>query len=82
MGSMGARKDPWHEVPDNFVMAQMMTVRLRALALSMNHPITMSDWWGPIAIEMLRREGHPYETWDRAKLERFKPEINLQINKF
>ena len=40
------------------------------------------DRWGPIAIEMLRREGHPYETWDRAKLERFKPEINLQINKF
>ena len=30
---------------------------LRALALAMNHPITCSDWWGPIALEALKAEG-------------------------
>ena len=46
-----------YEVPDNLVMAQFLSVRLRALALAMNHPITCSDWWGPIALEALKAEG-------------------------
>lgn len=74
--------DPWHEVPDNFVMAQFLSIRLRSLALAMNHPITVSDWWGPIALEVLEAEGLPYEKWDRALLEQHKPEIRVQVNKF
>ena len=33
--------DPWEEVLDNFVKCQFMSIRLRALALDMNHPITV-----------------------------------------
>jgi aarF domain-containing kinase len=74
--------DPWEEVPDNFVMCQFMTIRLRALALAMNHPITVSDYWGPIALEVLRREGLPYEKWDKDMLIKYKPEMNMQKYKF
>lgn len=75
-------EDPWEEVPDNFVMAQMMTVRLRTVALSMNHPITVSDYWGPIAEKILVQEGHPYESWDRAKLQALKPDGKIQVNRW
>lgn len=51
------RKDPWEEVPDNLVMAQFMSIRLRSLALGMNHPVRCSEYWGPIAEEVLRKEG-------------------------
>ena len=34
--------DPWEEVPDNFVLAQFMSIRLRSLALGMNHPVKVS----------------------------------------
>ena len=43
--------DPWQEVPDNLVMAQFMSIRLRSVALGMNHPVKCSEWWGPIAEE-------------------------------
>jgi hypothetical protein len=75
-------EDPWHEVPDNFVMAQMMSIRLRSLALGMNMPITVSDWWGPIALEVLKKEGMPYEMWDRQMLEKHKPEFHVVVNRF
>jgi aarF domain-containing kinase len=75
-------EDPWHEVPDNFVMAQMMSIRLRSLALGMNIPITVSDWWGPIAAQVLEREGLPYEMWDRRMLEQYRPEFNIVVNRF
>jgi aarF domain-containing kinase len=52
-------EDPWEEVPDNFVMAQFMSIRLRSLALGMNHPIKCSEWWGPIAESILEKEGLP-----------------------
>eukprot|EP00934_Nitzschia_sp_Nitz4_P002289 Nitzschia sp. Nitz4//scaffold276_size25055//7976//9750//NITZ4_008339-RA/size25055-augustus-gene-0.14-mRNA-1//1//CDS//3329545319//2289//frame0 len=71
-------EDPYEEVPDNYAMAQFMSIRLRSLAMGMNHPIRCSDWWGPIAEEVLREEGHPYESWDRAKMERYKPDLNMQ----
>lgn len=72
------RKDPWEEVPDNLVMAQFMSIRLRSLALGMNHPVRCSEYWGPIAEEILIKEGHPYETWDYQKLLDHKPELNIQ----
>jgi aarF domain-containing kinase len=75
-------EDPWHEVPDNFVMMQFLTIRLRSLALAMGHPITCSDWFGPLALQILRDEGLPYETWDKAQLEKYRPEIRIQVNKF
>ena len=75
-------EDPWYEVPDNFVMAQMMSIRLRSLALAMNVPVRCSDWWGPLALEVLKKEGLPYEMWDERMLEKYKPEINIQVNKF
>lgn len=74
--------DPWEEVPDNLVMAQFMSIRLRSLALGMNHPVKCSDWWGPIAEDTLRKSGLPYETWDREQMIKFKPEINIQKHKF
>ena len=74
--------DPWHEVPDNFVMAQLMSVRLRSLGLSMGVPITCSQWWGEIALKALEAEGMPYETWDRAKLEENKVETRIQKHIF
>lgn len=74
--------DPWHEVPDNLVMVQMLTIRLRALGLSMLHPVVCSDWWGPLALRILRAEGLPYETWDRRQLEQYRPELNMQVHRF
>jgi predicted unusual protein kinase regulating ubiquinone biosynthesis (AarF/ABC1/UbiB family) len=76
------RQDPWEEVPDNFVMAQFMSIRLRSLALGMNHPVKCSDWWGPIAEKILEQEGFPYETWDYEQLVRYQPELNIQKYKF
>lgn len=73
--------DPWEEVPDNFVMAQFMSIRLRSLALGMNCPIKCSEWWGPIAEEVLRKEGHPYETWDYDKMLKYQPKLNMQRHK-
>ena len=53
------------EMPDNFVMAQFLSIRLRALALAVGHPIVCSDWWGPMAEEALAQEGLSYEQWQR-----------------
>ena len=65
------------------MMAQMMSIRLRTVGFSMNHPITCSDYWGPIAEEVLLKEGHPYETWNVEKLKQFRPEkVNVQVNRF
>lgn len=75
-------EDPWEEVPDNFVMAQFMSTRLRSLALGMNCPIKCSEWWGPIAEEVLVKEGHPYESWDHEKMIKYQPELNMQRYKF
>jgi aarF domain-containing kinase len=72
------REDPWEEVPDNLVMAQFMSIRLRSLALGMNHPVKCSTYWGPIAEQILIQEGHPYETWDHDKLVKYKPELSMQ----
>lgn len=69
--------DPWYETPDNFVLASFMSVRLRALALGMNHPVKCSDWWGNIAEEELKKQGLPYETWDREQLIKYKPDLNI-----
>jgi len=75
-------EDPWEEVPDNFAMAQFMSIRMRSLALGMNTPIRCSEWWGPIAEEVLKKEGHPYESWDYDKMVKHKPELNMQRFKF
>lgn len=72
------KKDPWEEVPDNLIMAQFMSIRLRSLALGMNHPVRCSDYWAPIAEEILKKEGHPYESWDYQKLVDHRPKMNIQ----
>lgn len=72
------RQDPWHETPDNFVLASFMAVRMRALTLGMNHPVKCSDWWGGIAEKELQRLGLPYESWDAEQLEKYKPELSIQ----
>jgi hypothetical protein len=59
-----------------------MSIRLRSLALGMNHPIKCSDWWGQLGEELLAKEGHPYESWDYDKLVAHKPELNKQKYKF
>ena len=71
-------KDPWTETPDNFVMACYMSIRLRSLSLGMNHPVKCSDYWADIAEEELKRNGLPYETWDREQLMKYRPELNIQ----
>ena len=76
------KEDPWEEVPDNFVMAQFMSIRLRSLALGMNHPVKCSDWWGPMAEAFLEEEGHPYNSWDYDKMMANKPKLNMQKYKF
>mmetsp|Transcript_31805 Transcript_31805/g.63029 ORF Transcript_31805/g.63029 Transcript_31805/m.63029 type:complete len:107 (-) Transcript_31805:23-343(-) len=75
-------EDPWEEGADNLVMASFMSIRLRSLALGMNHPVKCSDWWGPIAEEILKEEGLPYESWNREQLEKYKVEPNIQKFKF
>lgn len=74
--------DPWEEVADNLILASFMSIRLRSLALGMNHPVRCSDWWGPIAEEILKEEGLPYESWDHEQLVRYKVEGNIQKYKF
>eukprot|EP00588_Corethron_pennatum_P015509 CAMPEP_0194265100 /NCGR_PEP_ID=MMETSP0169-20130528/444_1 /TAXON_ID=218684 /ORGANISM="Corethron pennatum, Strain L29A3" /LENGTH=553 /DNA_ID=CAMNT_0039005499 /DNA_START=51 /DNA_END=1709 /DNA_ORIENTATION=- len=69
-------EDPWEEGADNLVMASFMSIRLRSLALGMNHPVKCSDWWGPIAEEILKEEGLPYESWNSEQLEKYKVEPN------
>ena len=76
------KEDPWEEVPDNFTMVKLMTIRLRALALGMNHPVRCSEWFGPIAEKILVQEGLPYDVWDYDLLVEYRPDINLQKYKF
>jgi hypothetical protein len=59
-----------------------MSIRLRSLALGMNHPIKCSDYWGPIAEKILQEEGLPYERWTYDMLLEHKPEMNMQKYKF
>eukprot|EP00947_MAST-08B_sp_MAST-8B-sp1_P002690 g2690.t1 len=56
--------DPWKEVADNLVMAQFLSIRLRSVAMQMNHPVVCSDYWGELAEEVLKDEGLPYDSWD------------------
>ena len=58
-------------------MATIMSYRLRSLALGMNHPVKVSDWFGEIAEEELKKIGLPYEKWDRDLLIKYKPELNI-----
>jgi len=75
-------RDPWTDTPDNFVMCSYMSIRLRSLSLGMNHPVKCSDYWASIAEAELKRLGLPYETWDRAQLETYKPDVNIQSFNF
>ena len=59
------RRSLQEEMPDNFVMAQFLSIRLRALALAVGRPIVCSDWWGPMAEEVLAQEGLSYEKWQK-----------------
>jgi hypothetical protein len=59
-----------------------MSIRLRSLALGMSHPIKCSEWWGPLAEEILEQEGLPYEVWDYDMLVQHKPELNMKKFKF
>ena len=63
-------------------MMQFLTIRLRSLGLAMNHPVTCSEWWGPIALGVLRDEGLPYESWTFEQLEQYKPELRMQVHRF
>jgi len=44
----------------------------------MNHPVRCSDYWAPIAEEILAKEGYPYESWDYQKLLENMPKPNIQ----
>lgn len=59
-----------------------MSIRLRSLALGMNHPVKCSDWWGPMAEQILRQEGLPYESWTKEQMLQYRPELNMQRYKF
>ena len=59
-----------------------MSIRLRSLALGMNHPVKCSDWWGPMAEQILKDEGLPYESWTVEQMMKHKPELNMQRYKF
>ena len=59
-----------------------MSIRLRSLALGMNHPVRCSDWWGPMAEQILRDEGLPYESWTKDQMLKYQPELNMQRYKF
>jgi len=72
------RTDPFYETPDNFVLSSFMSVRLRSLAMGMNHPVKCTDYWGEIAERELDRLGLPYETWDEEQLLKYRPELNIQ----
>ena len=61
---------------------QFMSIRLRSLALGMNHPVKCSDWWGKIAEDVLEEEGLPYDSWTYDMLMEHRPEFNMQKFKF
>ena len=63
------KTDPLEEAADNLVMASLLSVRLRAVGLSMGYPIVCSRWWGPMADRVLRDEGLPYEVWDETLMQ-------------
>jgi hypothetical protein len=65
-------------LPAPFDHHQFMSIRLRSLALGMNHPVKCSEYWGPIAEEILKQEGHPYESWNYDKLVQHMPEMSMQ----
>lgn len=33
-------QDPWEEIPDECVLVQVFSIRLRAMALAVDHPVT------------------------------------------
>ena len=74
-------EDPWEQIPDECVLVQVFSIRLRAMALAVDHPITCSDWWGPMAEQLLAAEGLAYEGWDRALLRETCSKINPTIQK-
>lgn len=57
-------RDPWYEAANNLTMALFMSIRIRAVGIAMNHPVVCSQWWGPLALEILEQEGLPYEEWN------------------
>lgn len=59
-----------------------MSIRLRALALGMQHPVRCSEWWGPIAEEILKEEGMPYDDWTYEMLVEHRPQMSIQKYKF
>jgi len=61
-------KDPWQEAPDNLAMAQFLSLRLRGVGMSLMFPVRCSEYWGPIAIEVLENEGTPYELFDEEMM--------------
>ena len=63
-------RDPWYEAASNLTMAQFLSIRLRGVGLSCGYPVVCSDWWGPLAIKILRDEGLPYESWDRDLMQK------------
>lgn len=61
-------KDPWEEVADNLVMAEFLSMRIRTVGMKLLFPVVCSTYWGDIARKALRDAGHPYESWNLAKM--------------
>ena len=47
----------------------------------MDHPVTCSKWWGPIAEAALEAEGLPYDSWNMEMLEREIGSDNLNMSR-
>eukprot|EP00948_MAST-09A_sp_MAST-9A-sp1_P000592 g592.t1 len=74
------RQDPWEEVPENMIMAQFLSLRLRSMCMQMGHPVRCSHYWSKMAEDILIEEGCPYEMWteDFAR-EIIKDDLRLSV---
>ena len=52
--------DPWDEVVPMIVMPSRLCVFIRGIGLMMNHPISCTKEFLPIALKVLRDEGVAY----------------------
>ena len=73
--------DPLEEAADNLVMAALLSVRLRSVALSLGHPVVCSEYWGQVAERALEAEGLPYHTWDEAQMRRELDVTNISMSR-
>ena len=71
------QKDPYEQAPDNLVMVQFLSMRIRALGMQLGHPVVCSTYWGQLAEQVLQEEGYPYDKLTDEQLAKLNEGVNI-----